>query len=83
MGMLMELKEKLENTLEKKNLERESAGSGEGLAKEVVLEQKVEPFCTRQFDGHTKGSQNLDGKAVASKAEVREEIHRIMAEVGG
>lgn len=38
MGTLMELKEKLENAVEKKNLEKESAGSDEGLAIEVVPE---------------------------------------------
>lgn len=43
----MELKVKLENAVQKKNLEKELAGSHEGLTEEVVPEQKVEPFCTR------------------------------------
>ena len=34
-GMLMELKEKLENAVEKDNVEKESAGSDEGFAKRV------------------------------------------------
>ncbi|XXG82946.1 hypothetical protein AAC387_Pa10g0817 [Persea americana] len=81
-GMLIELKEKLENAVEKKNVEKESAGSDEGLTKGVVPEQKTEPFRTRQSDERAGGSQNMEGKAVASKAEVQAEVHRIMAEVG-
>lgn len=39
MGMLMELKEKLENVVEKKNVEKEFVGSDKGgHAKEVVPE---------------------------------------------
>ncbi|XXG46878.1 hypothetical protein AAC387_Pa02g1607 [Persea americana] len=79
--MLMELKEKLKNALEKRNVEKESARSDEGLAKGVVPEHKMEPFHTRQSDECARGSQNLEGKAVASKAKVQAEVYRIMAEV--
>ena len=83
LGMLMELKKKLKNALEKRNVEKESARSDEGLAKGVVPEHKMEPFHTRQSDECSRGSQNLEGKAVASKAKVQAEVYRIMAEVVG
>ncbi|XXG47192.1 hypothetical protein AAC387_Pa02g1872 [Persea americana] len=70
LGMLIELKEKLENAVEKKIVEKGFTGSDKGLAKEVVPEQKTEPFRTRQSDEHARGSQNMEGKAMASKAEV-------------
>ncbi|XXG85942.1 hypothetical protein AAC387_Pa11g0937 [Persea americana] len=70
LGMLMELKEKLENAVEKNNVEKETAGSDEGLAKGVVSKQKMEAFHTRQSNERAGGSQNLEGKVVASKPEV-------------
>lgn len=83
MTMLMELKEKLENAKEKNNLKKEFARFDKGLAKERAPKQKVEPLLTRQFDKRAGGSQNLEVKVVASKAEVHAEVHRIVAEVGG
>ena len=79
--MSIELKEKLENAVEKKNAEKEFAGFDEGLTKRVVPKQKIEPLHTRQSDEHVGGSQNMEG--VAPKEEVHAEVHRIMAEVGG
>lgn len=67
---MTELKEKLKNATEKKNLEKESVSSNEGLAKDVVLEQKEGPFYTRQPDGHGGRLQNLKGRVIGSKAKV-------------
>ncbi|XXG89158.1 hypothetical protein AAC387_Pa12g1230 [Persea americana] len=46
LGMLIELKEKLETAIEKKNVEKESVGSDEGLAKEVVPEDGTPSYPT-------------------------------------
>lgn len=56
--MLVKLKEKLESSIENKNLEKELAGSDEGIAKEVVLEPKMGPSHSQPSDGYARGSQN-------------------------
>ncbi|XXG59468.1 hypothetical protein AAC387_Pa04g1548 [Persea americana] len=61
MDMLVKLKEKLESSTENKNLEKELAGSDEGIAKEVVPKPKTGPSHSRPSDGYARGSQNQEG----------------------